>query len=31
MGWESYWNGWNKLRERMEGYEAALLVNGNAS
>ena len=27
VGWDSYWIGWLKLQERVEGYEAALLLS----
>ncbi len=26
MGWESFWRGWEKLMEHMEGYRAAMLL-----
>ena len=28
VGWDSYWLGWQKLQERIEGYEAAKVLAG---
>ena len=28
VGWDSYWLGWQKLQERIEGYEAAKMLAG---